>query len=83
MHACGGYEYARGRNPKAIAATAIGLVVAFVGVYAPLVGLDSFSGYAWFLGLAVSFFAYAYLTRAERTPESEAEPATEIAEELS
>lgn len=73
-------------NPKAIAATAIGLVVAFVDVFVPLVGLDSLgflSGYTWFLGLAVSFFAYAYLMRAERTAESEAEPAMEIAEELS
>ena len=82
----GDYEYAGGWNPKAVAATAIGLAVAFVGVLAPLAGLDSLgflSGYTWFLGLAVAFFAYAFLMRSERTPETAAEPAMEIAEELS
>ena len=82
----GEYEYTRGWNPRAIAATVIGLVVAFVGVFAPLLGFDSLgflSGYTWFLGLAVSFFAYTALMRSQRTPESAAEPAMEIAEELS
>lgn len=63
------YEYSGGWNLRAIAATAIGLVVAFVGVFAPLVGVESLgflSAYTWFLGLAVSFFAYALLMRSAR-----------------
>ena len=82
----GEYEYAGGWNLRAIAATVIGLAVAFVGVFAPLVGLESLgflSGYTWFLGLIVAFFAYTFLMRTERAPESAAEPAMEIAEELS
>jgi nucleobase:cation symporter-1, NCS1 family len=81
----GDYEYAGGWNPRAIAATAIGLIVAFVGVFAPLLGIDSLgflAGYTWFLGLAVSFVAYTALMRSQRAPAVVAEPAMEIAEEL-
>lgn len=80
----GDYEYSRGWNLRTIAATALGLVVAFIGVYAPLVGLGSLSvlaGYTWFLGLAVSFFAYAFLMRSVRA--RNAESASEVAPELS
>jgi NCS1 family nucleobase:cation symporter-1 len=80
----GEYEYASGWNPRAIGATALGLAVAFVGVYGPLLGLDALgflSSYTWFLGLAVSAVAYAALMRSERSDVAP-EPALEIAEEL-
>jgi NCS1 family nucleobase:cation symporter-1 len=79
----GEYEYSGGWNPRALAATAFGLLVAFVGVYTPLFGLDSLgflSAYTWFLGLAVSAVAYAILMPKEG-PEI-AEPAMGIAEDL-
>lgn len=76
-------EYSSGWNTRALAATALGFLVAFVGVYAPLLGLDSLgslSVYIWFLGIAVSAVAYAILMPKE-SPEV-AEPAMEIAEDL-
>ncbi len=79
----GDYEYSGGWNPRALIATALGLIVAFVGVYAPLLGLDALgflSAYTWFLGLAASALAYAILMPKE-SPEL-TEPALEIAEEL-
>ncbi len=79
----GDYEYSGGWNPRALIATALGLIVAFVGVYAPLLGLDALgflAAYTWFLGLAASALAYAVLMPKE-SPEL-AEPALEIAEEL-
>ena len=37
----GQYDYAGGCNPKVMAVTAVGLALAIVEVFAPLVGLDS------------------------------------------
>ena len=82
----GNYEYTGGWNLRALAATALGLVVAFAGVFGPLLGLSflgSLSHYTWFLGLGVSLVAYAALMSQERTESAQvAEPALEIAEEL-
>jgi NCS1 family nucleobase:cation symporter-1 len=50
------YEYRRGFNWQAIAALAAGAGVAFVGLVVPQ--LRVLYNYAWFVGFAVSFFAY-------------------------
>ena len=82
----GDYEYTGGWNLRAIAATALGLIVAFVGVIAPIAGLPGLgflAAYTWFLGLVVSFVAYTMLMSPERAESADlAEPAMEIAEEL-
>jgi nucleobase:cation symporter-1, NCS1 family len=80
----GEYEYAGGWNPKVIAATAVGLAIAIVEVFAPFFGLDSLgflAGYTWFLGLAVAFVANVVLMRPQRSVVAP-EPAVEIAEEF-
>jgi nucleobase:cation symporter-1, NCS1 family len=50
------YEYRRGFNWQAIAALAAGAGVAFIGLVVPQ--LRVLYNYAWFVGFAVSFFAY-------------------------
>ncbi|HEY4816506.1 MAG TPA: NCS1 family nucleobase:cation symporter-1 [Candidatus Acidoferrum sp.] len=52
----GQYEYSRGFNWQAVAALAAGAGVAFIGLAVPL--LRVLYNYAWFVGFAVSFFAY-------------------------
>jgi nucleobase:cation symporter-1, NCS1 family len=52
----GQYEYSRGFHWTAIFALALGVGVAFVGLVAP--PLRVLYDYAWFVGFAVSFFAY-------------------------
>ena len=54
------YEYSRGINWQAIVALAAGAGVAFVGLFVP--ALRVLYNYAWFVGFAVSFFAYFVLT---------------------
>jgi NCS1 family nucleobase:cation symporter-1 len=54
------YEYSRGVNWQAILALAAGAGVAFVGLFVP--ALRVLYNYAWFVGFAVSFFAYLVLT---------------------
>jgi NCS1 family nucleobase:cation symporter-1 len=54
------YEYSRGVNWQAIVALAAGAGVAFVGLFFP--ALRVLYNYAWFVGFAVSFFAYLVLT---------------------
>jgi NCS1 family nucleobase:cation symporter-1 len=56
----GRYEYSRGVNWQAIASLAAGAGVAFVGLFVP--ALRVLYSYAWFVGFAVSFFAYFILT---------------------
>ncbi len=58
----GEYEYSGGFNWRAIAALALGAGVAFVGLVLP--PLRILYDYAWFVGFAVSFFAYFALTGA-------------------
>ena len=69
----GQYEYARGFNWQAIAALASGAVVAFIGLALP--ALHVLYNYAWFVGFAVSFFAYLLLMKA-----SEPQPLTQAAD---
>jgi NCS1 family nucleobase:cation symporter-1 len=56
----GQYEYSRGVNWHAVIALAAGAGVAFVGLFVP--ALHVLYNYAWFVGFAVSFFAYFALT---------------------
>jgi len=62
----GQYEYSRGFNWQAVAALAAGAAIAFVGLALP--ALRVLYNYAWFVGFAVSFFAYLALMKA-RQPE--------------
>jgi nucleobase:cation symporter-1, NCS1 family len=64
------YEYSNGINWQAIASLAAGAGVAFVGLFVP--ALRVLYNYAWFVGFAVSFFAYFLLT-------SKIEPVAETA----
>jgi len=64
------YEYSSGINWQAIASLAAGAGVAFVGLFVP--ALRVLYNYAWFVGFAVSFFAYFILT-------SKVEPVAETA----
>jgi NCS1 family nucleobase:cation symporter-1 len=54
------YEYSHGINWQAIVALAAGAGVAFVGLFVP--ALRVLYNYAWFVGFAVSFSAYFFLT---------------------
>jgi NCS1 family nucleobase:cation symporter-1 len=54
------YEYSSGINWQAIVSLAAGAGVAFVGLFVP--ALRVLYNYAWFVGFAVSFFAYFILT---------------------
>jgi len=76
----GMYGYSGGWNPKALIATALGIVVAFVGLVVP--PLSVLLSYSWGLGLVVALVAYTVLMRSERAGSASAEPAMEIAEEL-
>lgn len=53
------YEYSHGINWQAIVLLAAGVGVAFVGLFVP--ALRVLYNYAWFVGFAVSFFAYFVL----------------------
>ncbi|MGB6833755.1 MAG: NCS1 family nucleobase:cation symporter-1 [Candidatus Acidiferrum sp.] len=55
----GQYEYSRGIHWQAIVSLAAGVGVAFVGLFIP--ALRVLYNYAWFVGFAVSFFAYLML----------------------
>lgn len=69
----GQYEYSRGFNWQAIAALASGAAVAFIGLALP--ALRVLYNYAWFVGFAVSFFAYLALMKA-----SEPQPLAQAAD---
>jgi len=57
----GQYEYSHGFNWQAICALAGGAAVAFIGLFVP--PLRILYNYAWFVGFAVSFFAYLALMK--------------------
>ena len=57
----GQYEYSHGVNWQAIFALAAGAAVAFIGLLVPSVRV--LYNYAWFVGFAVSFFAYYALMK--------------------
>src|SRR4029077_6877046 len=58
----GQYEYSYGFNCQAIFALAAGAAVAFIGLLVP--PLRILYNYAWFVGFAVSFFAFLALMKA-------------------
>src|SRR5690348_1118104 len=65
----GDYEYSGGFHWQAVAALAMGVGVAFVGVFVP--ALHVLYNYAWFVGFAVSFAAYFALTsKMKKVPEA-------------
>jgi NCS1 family nucleobase:cation symporter-1 len=59
----GRYEYANGVNPRAMAALAAGVLVALGGLVVP--GVRWLYDYAWFVGFAAAFVAYAAAMRAK------------------
>ncbi len=61
----GAYEYARGFNPRAIAALVAGVVVALVGLAVP--PLRFLYDYAWFVGFFVSAASYYVLMLGMKT----------------
>ncbi|MGH7725156.1 MAG: NCS1 family nucleobase:cation symporter-1 [Candidatus Eiseniibacteriota bacterium] len=62
----GRYWYKNGWNPKAVVALLLGVAVAVIGLVVP--SLRILYSYAWFVGFAVSFVAYAVLMgRVERS----------------
>jgi nucleobase:cation symporter-1, NCS1 family len=60
----GWYEYRRGFNLRALAALALGIAVALVGLVVP--SLRGLYDYAWFVGFGVSFAAYLMMMREMR-----------------
>jgi NCS1 family nucleobase:cation symporter-1 len=55
------YHYRKGYNPKAIAATAAGAIVAVVPVLVP--ALAPAAQYSWFIGMAVGLAVYALASK--------------------
>jgi nucleobase:cation symporter-1, NCS1 family len=55
----GQYEYSHGINRQAIVSLLAGVAVAFIGLF--VATLRILYNYAWFVGFAVSFFAYLLL----------------------
>ncbi|NKE61838.1 NCS1 family nucleobase:cation symporter-1 [Lentzea sp. PSKA42] len=60
----GQYHYRKGYNPKAIAATAAGAIVAVVPVLVP--ALAPAAQYTWFIGMAVGLAVYSLASRPAR-----------------
>lgn len=72
MSPTGTYWYSKGYNPAAIAATALGAVLAVIPVLAnKLPGMATTAQYSWFIGCGVGFVAY-YLIATRRTAGKEA-----------
>jgi NCS1 family nucleobase:cation symporter-1 len=74
----GGYEYAEGFNYCALAALALGVIVALVGLLVP--SLRWLYDYAWFVGFLVSAVIYTLLMG--KTPLQETRPAQVPASEV-
>jgi NCS1 family nucleobase:cation symporter-1 len=60
-HAEGAYSYARGINPRALAALVAGVALALVGVFVP--ALHALYDYAWFVGFFAAGAVYVVLMR--------------------
>ncbi|MEV6235723.1 NCS1 family nucleobase:cation symporter-1 [Lentzea sp. NPDC051838] len=60
----GSYHYRKGYNPKAIAATAAGAVIAVVPVLVP--ALSGAAQYTWFIGMAVGLAVHTLASRPAR-----------------
>lgn len=71
----GRYTYMKGWNWKAVVATLIGCIFAWVGAFVPT--LKVMYEYAWFIGLAVAAIVYFILGGANAATEKPTEPATE------
>ena len=61
----GAYEFTNGVNLRAMAALALGIAVALVGLWVD--DLRFLYDYAWFIGFAVAFAAYALLMKSHRS----------------
>jgi NCS1 family nucleobase:cation symporter-1 len=80
MSKAGTYWYHKGYNPKAVAATIVGAVVAmFPVLFGHLTGMTTAAQYSWFVGCALSFAVYWALMRNTPAP-TEAAAAKEPAE---
>jgi NCS1 family nucleobase:cation symporter-1 len=64
MSPSGRYHYRKGYNPKAIAATVAGAVLAVLPVLVP--ALAGAAQYTWFIGMAVGLVVYALASRSAR-----------------
>ncbi|NGY60319.1 NCS1 family nucleobase:cation symporter-1 [Lentzea sp. NEAU-D13] len=64
MSPSGRYHYRKGYNPKAIAATAAGAVLAVLPVLVP--ALAGAAQYTWFIGMAVALAVYTLASRSAR-----------------
>lgn len=64
MSPSGRYHYRKGYNPKAIAATAAGAVLAVLPVLVP--ALAGAAQYTWFIGMAVALAVYTLVSRSAR-----------------
>ncbi|NUT96308.1 MAG: NCS1 family nucleobase:cation symporter-1 [Saccharothrix sp.] len=64
MSPSGRYHYRKGYNPKAIAATAVGAVIAVAPVLVS--ALAPAAQYSWFIGMAVGLVVYALASRSAR-----------------
>jgi NCS1 family nucleobase:cation symporter-1 len=69
----GAYEYSSGFNHRALAALALGVIVALVGLLVPW--LRWLYDYAWFVGFLVSAVAYTLLMGKKAMQETQAAPA--------
>ena len=72
----GSYEYSKGFNYRALAALALGVAVALIGLLAP--PLRWLYDYAWFVGFIVSALAYTLLMGKEPLAQSEPAPADAV-----
>jgi NCS1 family nucleobase:cation symporter-1 len=66
------YEYAKGFNYRALAALALGVIVALVGLLLP--SLRWLYDYAWFVGFLVSAVAYCLLMRKSPSMQTQTAP---------
>jgi NCS1 family nucleobase:cation symporter-1 len=65
-HREGIYHYAKGINPRAIAALALGVIVALIGLWVP--SLHFLYDYSWFVGFFLAGLVYAVLMRLSPVP---------------
>ena len=75
-HREGAYHYAKGVNPRALIALALGVSIALIGVFVP--SLHFLYDYAWFVGFFTAGAVYGALMKL-RGPSPVAEGAEEVA----
>jgi len=69
----GEYTYAKGWNWRAVAATLLGCLFAWIGLVVP--PLKPLYDYAWFVGFGVAFVVYIVLMKIMPVPQSDLVPA--------